>query len=303
MYPVIRPMRDGKYNLDSERIGGQFLVLPSTSQVKPSILTALEHHIEEYTRRDLTYDSDSLNAISSILLQYQRKGVELLNGIPLWVHQCRTGLQEAPLHVNYRFAYGLCWTHGSGPHELSPRRRHDFPSWSWAGWSHQIRWLPQASDDFRPSTQEFREFRYKKDSGELCLFLEPRRDPALTEHIKLIHVKALVLQLQFQWLQPSTLPNGITQSGYFLCSAQGAVLARLQLTRYTAAGQDFARRLCTETWTGLLMGHGKRFDVRYILVLGEIKPEDNFLERIGLVDIPNTWFEEQKLREAQFWFG
>ena len=65
-----------------------------------------------YTRRQLTYESDKLAALTGCLkLLEERKGVAFVSGLP-----------TADFH------YALLWAGEDG------LRREGFPSWSWAGW-------------------------------------------------------------------------------------------------------------------------------------------------------------------------
>lgn len=88
-------------------------------------LTAYEAHqrlfgrnfwslVESYTRRKLSFESDSIRAFSGIL-----KNVETHSGPSVW------GIPE------YIFSRGLLWSLAT--HKMS-LRRPQFPSWSWAGW-------------------------------------------------------------------------------------------------------------------------------------------------------------------------
>jgi hypothetical protein len=73
-----------------------------------------------YTARQMTNDSDSLNAFLGIIQQLRKsvlpKGLEW--GLPL-----------------RDFPQSLRWFH---PRTVTPRRRPDFPSWSWTGWEGEI---------------------------------------------------------------------------------------------------------------------------------------------------------------------
>lgn len=72
----------------------------------------------------MTHESDSLNAMLGILSAFERglfpRG--FIHGLPLESHP-----------------YSLGWMH---VHSVKPKRRQDFPSWSWAGWEGTVR-FPQ----------------------------------------------------------------------------------------------------------------------------------------------------------------
>lgn len=97
---------------------------PSRKQIRSPSYTAYEAHrtlfgrnfwslVEIYTRRQLSFESDSIRAFSGIL-----KSIEPKYGSAIW------GVPQ------FTFARGLTWL-------LSldrTLRREGFPSWSWAGW-------------------------------------------------------------------------------------------------------------------------------------------------------------------------
>jgi hypothetical protein len=82
------------------------------------------HFIENYSKREMTYGSDVLNALRSTVVDFSRTaGIGVLAGVP-----------ETDLHV------ALMWRP-----EVSLQRRWDtstdrklFPTWSWCGWIGQI---------------------------------------------------------------------------------------------------------------------------------------------------------------------
>ena len=101
-------------------------------------------HIENYSGRALTYKTDILNGISGVLHIYEtaRYAVQHFLGIPILpaVVACYAGapkrertLKETPRSMTQAFAVALCWQTGPG------QRRDGFPSWSWAGWTGQVK--------------------------------------------------------------------------------------------------------------------------------------------------------------------
>lgn len=102
-----------------------------------SIFRQLDQHIVNYTRRNLTYDQDSLNALIGMLRRVEstigRGKVFSLLGLPLWAPQ--TGDQIALTGLPRTrdiFCLSTCfWHHKYGV--VAERRAH-MPSWTWAGW-------------------------------------------------------------------------------------------------------------------------------------------------------------------------
>lgn len=136
----------------------------------------MTHVLPQYTARDLSYGSDSLNALAGILnhMKAQYRLFHIL-GIP-WEYP-----KDIPQNINlFRdwkyhlrndiFLAGLCWRHAESCWHGSraPRRRLGFPSWTWAGWAGQIRY------PFVPTLKYTNGF-IKPDIRHI--FLEGRRGP------------------------------------------------------------------------------------------------------------------------------
>lgn len=87
--------------------------------------TGIFAHINEYSRRCLTYPSDTLNAFLGVLRAYERLRPPAMHvwGVPFLVGD-HGGIRQP--------GYGLLW----GPYDgCSLRRIQGLPSWTWAGWS------------------------------------------------------------------------------------------------------------------------------------------------------------------------
>ena len=110
----------------------------------------IDNIVSEYTIRDLSYDSDSLIALSGVLhhLKAQSNFSHIL-GIPWGIPQ--EILVKEDLHRHWEdysdndvFIAGLCWFHirSCWHAKRKPRRRLEFPSWTWAGWAGRIEYTP-----------------------------------------------------------------------------------------------------------------------------------------------------------------
>jgi hypothetical protein len=93
--------------------------------------------LEQYTARKLSYDGDSLNAFRGVLRHYgNQEGQEVrhLWGVPYILHDAI--IKHYSQHVEAYLLDGLCWRHVHSCWEeektLQPKRRLNFPSWSWA---------------------------------------------------------------------------------------------------------------------------------------------------------------------------
>jgi hypothetical protein len=103
------------------------VVFPGSYSEKPiettrDVLDEFFDHIFDYVRRDLSYESDRLNAIQGVLNEYRanKDAVFQVFGVPL--------MPDKFLTINS----ALFWRMENN----GVRRRADFPSWSWLGWQY-----------------------------------------------------------------------------------------------------------------------------------------------------------------------
>ncbi|KAI0112545.1 heterokaryon incompatibility protein-domain-containing protein [Nemania sp. FL0031] len=83
--------------------------------------------VEDYSRRELAYSTDALNAFQGIINRFRSHGTKGLGEV--------LGLSFPAEELDTRSKYlhlSLCWYH-DGPSNIE--RRPQFPSWTWAGWS------------------------------------------------------------------------------------------------------------------------------------------------------------------------
>ncbi|PQE26371.1 Heterokaryon incompatibility protein [Rutstroemia sp. NJR-2017a BBW] len=101
----------------------------------------LDAHISAFTARQLSFDSDALNAFLGVAGRYEREGdggLGLLLGMPVWRGKFATGKGG----LRDTFALSLTgWVHGGrrmvGEGEVyavESVRGAEFPSWTWVGW-------------------------------------------------------------------------------------------------------------------------------------------------------------------------
>jgi hypothetical protein len=110
-------------------------VLDSAQQLSPGESPVVHKvdvywkHVSQYSRRNLTYDSDALNAILGLLevFQVRRPAIHHFWGLPLVIS---SSLWERTASL----ADCLAWVHRTRNNSQQCRRRTAFPSWSWTGW-------------------------------------------------------------------------------------------------------------------------------------------------------------------------
>jgi hypothetical protein len=121
---------------------------PSLLQRRTDIYATTVRH---YTERSMTNESDSLNAFRGMLSTFQKEmfteGFEY--GLPLRSH-----------------TFSLAWMHSK---HVTPKRRPQFPSWSWTGWEGEVTYpdrIVYTADGLRPRNTEIDllvEFRGSRD--------------------------------------------------------------------------------------------------------------------------------------------
>ncbi|TVY22810.1 hypothetical protein LHYA1_G008400 [Lachnellula hyalina] len=95
--------------------------------------------IQEYASREISFPEDTINAIQGILQTYAKSPCPVFHfmGIPIMsaaaILQNPYALDDVKwksLTAEHSFAMGLCWSHS-----WRGKRRPEFPSWTWAGWT------------------------------------------------------------------------------------------------------------------------------------------------------------------------
>ncbi|KAF5654010.1 hypothetical protein F25303_1872 [Fusarium sp. NRRL 25303] len=110
------------------------------------------HHIEEYTSRQLTYDSDALSASLGIIRLHSEPGHPVVHfwGIPMTLQSQDADDDDDDddddsstsdsRKLQESFLQSLLWT--SWLSLTSARRRQDFPTWSWTAWACEVKFDP-----------------------------------------------------------------------------------------------------------------------------------------------------------------
>ena len=106
--------------------------------------TFLFQVLEIYQTRDLTDEADALNAVAGILRRVAASAeTRMVQGLPADIFP----LAILFLHTGRR----------------APRRRKQFPSWSWCGWKGEASWYPFDRLDLMNSADEDNEFNEDKE--------------------------------------------------------------------------------------------------------------------------------------------
>ena len=108
-----------------------------------SQLRSLNEHIREFSKRELTRDSDTLLALQGIIGMYKNtKALYMFHGIPMWMNSIagHTNAAEVTFALSVSTWYHRAGTEGRMFVSEPCNRKTDFPSWSWAGWHGTVSW-------------------------------------------------------------------------------------------------------------------------------------------------------------------
>lgn len=116
-------------NTTTYNIHPAYLFRGLVARIYDYIPMGINDHMAEYSKRDLSFETDILNAFSGIL---SRSNLYNYYGLPFAAIRNKNPLSGAD-----NFIEALTWAMGRGTFFLT--HRHGFPSWSWAGWKGVVR--------------------------------------------------------------------------------------------------------------------------------------------------------------------
>jgi hypothetical protein len=105
--------------------------------------------VQQYTRREMTNETDSLSAFQGIMQHLQRgsRPVYQITGVPYLFYP------ESAEETHNSFLISLLWVHENPPRRKKglqlphPTRRHFLPSWSWAGWKGYVNFVTRTDSN------------------------------------------------------------------------------------------------------------------------------------------------------------
>jgi hypothetical protein len=109
--------------------------------------------IEEFAKRELTFDSDALNAFQGIIKEFKglNRLVHFLSGIPLIPSEYFVRSEIGKAREAAQPTFGLTWGYRRW-NQRKIHRRYAFPSWSWLDWKVETANRPAQIDFFRLSS-------------------------------------------------------------------------------------------------------------------------------------------------------
>lgn len=155
-------------------------------------------HISHYSKRSLTFESDALNAITATLNDYKDKSKDAAFhawGMPFAANvNVLDGSSPGPLsHVTFAsenaiFGFSLAW------YSASPdlRRRHGFPTWSWASCRANVGFLnlPYGTPDNVSMPDPELDVRLERLDGEVWSLSEYMSQNSSVQLSRYLHLEA-----------------------------------------------------------------------------------------------------------------
>jgi hypothetical protein len=293
---------------------------------EPEYLVIFQRHVEQYTSRRLTYDFDALNAIAAILERFEdgECPIHSIFGIPYL-------LSERPI-----LGFGLSWVHSDS--KQSPKRRPEFPSWSWAGWSKEVCWFKSDNPFHGDESSGY----FSADSEYVIPELDcncglRKSSPILQASTRFaIQGPSSLINIRSDRLQhiPATSPNAhvliITGSFFPVEFEPHHPRDGKNSGMYLKAGLKYdppfhARLHQLHFEHGLEIGFAQQTTGRllavklaekhrlrrlvhapcetHLLVIAEPGLESHNTERVGMLKVPLSWYEQQNFSEQTFRVG
>lgn len=180
---------------------------PDGSEDERKVITRIEQFstmVQYYSERNLTFDTDSLNAFAGISRYFQNSTPPLVHilGIPFMSSSMSTDGHGSTEKLLFYF---LCWVHYR--HSTStPRRRQNFPSWTWAGWAGRVGWMAATPLTFGRYylEQKMRFIRFEVDGHlipqeEYLSIFDPVRCSSTDSDVVLCFQARVVPSSMFSW--------------------------------------------------------------------------------------------------------
>ena len=244
--------------------------------------TQLRSHLERFTGRNLSHASDSINAFMGILREYasQEPVIHHYYGLPLnhpW--------EDSPVAA---FTVSLTWVPDRRLNKRPVRRRHGFPSFSWAGWVGVVR-LPDNSN-----CASFHSHIPLLNDSETSLLLASRHDQLTrlddvgpSDLPCYLHVEGNVFQIQLMFVPKvagvNIAPYNYYSTGYQLAHAGNLIQSvKLDLSGSPLRGDETLDALKTKQWECLILGESRSTTIpSFHLML--IEWSGDVAERFGIV--------------------
>ncbi|OCK86400.1 HET-domain-containing protein [Lepidopterella palustris CBS 459.81] len=270
----------------------------------------LTSHIQKYSEKSLTYQSDILRGMLGIFRAFNRSvnPIHHIWGVPIefdmdltnWKQQpsVRRQYSAYPWKLSASFARGLCWSL-----QYPASRRPEFPSWSWTGWAGPIREWPTFEN---LSAQENPEIHFRVNLSDdhtidiHKLYSLTSGNAAVSQTSHYLEIEAWSIQIRIVSKASLEMSQGVvkvedTSQGKDMSDLYvkvelnngSPIYSPLILSKQIDEGCDFMDELRSKTWECIILGYRKQA-VRSPVVL-VLDLDGDTAERIGLVDFWTSW--------------
>lgn len=240
----------------------------------------------EYNKRDLTHDSDAMNAFMGITQAFSllENPVYSMWGLP-FIHQADLHPLTAVSEAKSTFLRSFCWEDMLSGRQRSCTRRQDFPSWSWVGWRTDIRYASQRPDksELLGKIEVEPEYEYggRLAFDEVCSSVP--HEPAAYMYPKAVHIRAYILPpgclLRIEDRPALDQELCLLTSRWQLETGHGV---ELMLPACSASGEEIEKNIRKAYWQIAMLCSG------YWLLSGIViqgRANEQFCQRIGHVRI------------------
>ncbi|KAI3331588.1 heterokaryon incompatibility protein-domain-containing protein [Xylariaceae sp. AK1471] len=256
--------------------------------VKLSINAALFQYvsnIKEYSARELRYDEDSLNAFQGVIRQLLKQEHSFGN---LWGLSYPANSEKGASY----FVHSLTWNHKG--RSRTPRRRQNFPSWSWVGWDGQVEYGFINSRILR-FISRVRDLRFGNQVGDVVGLGDLPKSSQENCTYTTLYITAAAVPTGLISYQPS---KGLTSISPWVVAKQRAYLSSLSDTEVDA---QLARGLEDITkYQFAYIGRLSRRNMSYILVLNFDSMVDAWV-RVGILIVPALYNQFTNLFIESSW--
>ncbi|OTB13152.1 hypothetical protein K445DRAFT_320332 [Daldinia sp. EC12] len=161
--------------------------------------------VEQYSARELSCNSDALRGFAGIIRSFSNNAQD-----PVW-HIWGLPISMRNANISDELARSLSWLHDDSDIpcvSLGTRgRRHDFPSWTWAGWSGKVHsnWISRED-----RSQLHLRINHLEDSRGKTIRLKSAVRSILEESVCAFHilsVEALMVPLHLFKFDPASIPR------------------------------------------------------------------------------------------------
>ncbi|RMI97177.1 hypothetical protein CDV36_016259 [Fusarium kuroshium] len=226
-------------------------------------------HIMEYSKRQLSHESDSLNAFMGILSFFKTKHS--------WCH-----FQGNPIHPEKRHLINAWY------HPMPATRRPEFPSWSWTGWEGGLKLTSRDNPDYT--------VQLRTKTGELISvneYIKLCGEPQQPDMEPVIELTGKMMDVSFQSIDWASDAEDLHREGHDILSLENGMWAALPFTSDVLTYSFFylddkSLEEKTEfTLPAMVLETGIRSQKKNSVVL-VLREKNGYYERAGLLKMVNA---------------